>query len=99
MLAQAIEEEVEAWIGQRAHLQDGLGRQQVVRRRYLPKRTLLTEVGPLEVRQPRVRDRLQKTTSHFRRLAEPETTPYRLSAKGEQILSEWGLAGCPPSSR
>ena len=54
MLAQAIREEVEEWIGQRAHLRDGQGRQQVVRNGYLPKRTLTTGVGPVEVHQRRV---------------------------------------------
>ena len=57
MLVQAIQEEVEEWVGQRVHLRDGQGRQQVVRNGYLPKRTLTTGVGPVEVEQPRVRDR------------------------------------------
>ena len=45
MLAQAIREEVEEWIAQRAQLRDGQGRQQVVRNGYLPKRTLTTVRG------------------------------------------------------
>src|SRR5512147_931484 len=57
MLAEAIEAEVAAWIDAHAHLQDQAGRRQVVRNGHLPERTIQTGVGPVEVRQPRVRDR------------------------------------------
>ena len=36
---------------------DGKGQRQVVRNGHLPEREIITGVGPLEVRQPRVRDR------------------------------------------
>jgi putative transposase len=57
MLARAIEAEVAAWIDDHAHLKDEAGRQQVVRNVHLPARTIQTGIGPLEVQQPRVRDR------------------------------------------
>jgi len=57
MLAQAIEAEVAAWIADHAHLKDEAGHQQVVRNGYLPERTIQTGLGPIEVQQPRVRDR------------------------------------------
>jgi putative transposase len=57
MLAQAVEAEVAAWIDAHAHLRDQAGRQQVVRNGHLPERTILTGIGPVEVKQPRVRDR------------------------------------------
>jgi putative transposase len=57
MLAQAIQAEVAAWIDEHAHLQDQAGHHQVVRNGYLPERTLLTGVGPIQVQQPRVHDR------------------------------------------
>jgi putative transposase len=57
MLAQAIEAEVAAWIDAHAHLTDQAGRQQVVRNGHLPERTIQTGIGPVEVKQPRVRDR------------------------------------------
>ena len=57
MLARAIEAEVAAWIDDHAHLKDETGRQQVVRNGHLPERTIQTGIGPLEVQQPRVRDR------------------------------------------
>jgi putative transposase len=57
MLVQAIEAEVAAWIDAHAHLKDEVGRKQVVRNGHLPQRTLQTGIGPVEVQQPRVRDR------------------------------------------
>src|SRR6266436_8478196 len=57
MLAQAIEAEVAAYLGARFELRDEAGRQQVVRNGYLPQRTILTGVGPVEIKQPRVQDR------------------------------------------
>lgn len=57
MLAQAIEAEVATWIDAHAHLTDQAGRQQVVRNGHLPERTIQTGIGPVEVKQPRVRDR------------------------------------------
>src|SRR5205807_2910468 len=57
MLAEAIEAEVAAWIDAHAHLKDQAGRQQVVRNGHLPERSIQTGIGPIEVKQPRVRDR------------------------------------------
>jgi transposase-like protein len=57
LLAQAIEAEVVTWIEAHAHLKDQTGRQQVVRNGHLPGRTIQTGIGPIEVKQPRVRDR------------------------------------------
>jgi putative transposase len=57
LLAEAIEAEVAAWIDARGHLKDQAGRQQVVRNGHLPERAIQTGIGPVEVKQPRVRDR------------------------------------------
>jgi transposase-like protein len=57
MLAGAIEAEVAAWIDGHAHVKDDSGRRQVVRNGSHPERTILTGLGPIEVRQPRVHDR------------------------------------------
>ena len=66
MLAQAIEGEVAEWIEQHSHVRDDQGRRQVVRNGYLPERDLVTGVGPLKIRQPRVRHRDgQHFTTHF----------------------------------
>jgi putative transposase len=57
MLAQAIEAEAAAWIEAHAHLKDEAGRRQMVRNGHLPERAIQTGLGPIEVQQPRVRDR------------------------------------------
>ncbi len=57
MLARAVEAEVAAWIDDHAHLKDEAGRRQVVRNGSHPERTILTGLGPIDVKQPRVQDR------------------------------------------
>jgi putative transposase len=57
MLAQAIEAEVDAYLEAHAHLRDEAGRQLVVRNGFLPQRTILTGIGAVAVKQPRVKDR------------------------------------------
>ena len=57
LLGQAIETEVDAWIERHARLRDAHGHQQVVRNGHHPPRTLVTGVGPIAVKQPRVLDR------------------------------------------
>lgn len=57
MLRQAVEAEVEAYIDRHGDLRDGQGRRVVVRNGHLPERELVTGIGPVAVRQPRVHDR------------------------------------------
>src|SRR5205085_6806093 len=57
LLTQAIEAEVAEWIDSHQHLQDRAGHRQVVRNGHLPQRTIMTGVGAVEVKQPRVLDR------------------------------------------
>ena len=55
MLAEMIQQEVEDWLAEHQHLRDEQGRRQVVRNGFLPKRTITTGVGQVEVQQPRVK--------------------------------------------
>ncbi len=57
LLRQAIDAEVTDWIERHAGLTDDRDRQQVGRNGHHPARTLVTGVGPVEVKQPRVLDR------------------------------------------
>lgn len=57
MLQAAVENEVAEYVEQHRGVRDGSGRRQVVRNGHLPERDLLTGVGPVRVRQPRVHDR------------------------------------------
>ena len=57
LLAQAVETEVTELLAAHAHLTTEEGRQRLVRHGHMPERTIQTGIGPVEVRQPRVRDR------------------------------------------
>ena len=57
MLQKAIENEVADYLRARAGQKDEQGNQQVVRNGFLPSREILTGVGKLGVKQPRVRHR------------------------------------------
>jgi len=57
MLAAAIEREVASYVETREELTDDAGRRLVVRNGFLPEREILTGIGKVAVKQPRVRDR------------------------------------------
>src|SRR5262245_35947523 len=57
LLAQAVEAEVAAFLGRHADLKTAEGRRRMVRHGHLPEREVMTGIGPVAVRQPRVRDR------------------------------------------
>ena len=57
LLAQAVEAEVAEFLEGHATLVDGRGRRRIVRNGHLPERLIQTGIGPVDVRQPRVRDR------------------------------------------
>jgi putative transposase len=57
LLAQAVEAEVATFLSAHADLVDDAGRRRLVRNGFLPERTIQTGIGPVPVRQPRVRDR------------------------------------------
>ena len=87
LLTQAIEAEVAEWIETHQHVQDEHGHRQIVRNGHLPKRTLLTGVGAVEVKQPRVLDRRPRAA------AEPFTSkilpPYLRKTKSLEELIPW----------
>ena len=57
LLAQAVEAEVAEFLGKHASLATENGVQRVVRHGHLPEREVMTGIGPVSVRQPRIRDR------------------------------------------
>jgi transposase-like protein len=57
MLVTAIENEVAEYIEKHAHLTDENGHRQVVRNGSMPERKLVTGVGQISIKQPRVHDR------------------------------------------
>ncbi len=56
LLAQAVEAEVVAFIEGHGDLTDDAGRRRIVRHGHLPEREIQTGIGPVAVRQPRVRE-------------------------------------------
>jgi len=87
LLAQAIQAEVEGYLAARRDVRDEAGRQQVIRNGSLPQRILHTGVGPVEVKQPRVRDRRpagQRETFHSSILP-----PYLRKTKSIEELIPW----------
>jgi putative transposase len=57
VLQAAIEHEVSACIDLFKEIKDDKGRRMVVRNGTLPERSLLTGIGPIPVKQPRIRDK------------------------------------------
>jgi len=87
MLAQAIEAEVTEWIESHCELRDAAGRRQVVRNGGLPKRTILSGVGPIEVEQPRVLDR--RPDGEAESFSSKILPPYLRKTKSLEELIPW----------
>ena len=66
LLAQAVEAEVAALLGCHADKLTANGHQRVVRHGHLPEREIMTGVGPVAVRCPRVRDRVEQGCERIR---------------------------------
>jgi transposase-like protein len=58
LLARAVEAEVAAFLSRHAHLETEDGRRRLVRHGHLPERAIVTGIGPVPVRAPRLRDRV-----------------------------------------
>jgi putative transposase len=87
MLTQAIEAEVAEWIERHSSSTDGNGRRQVVRNGYLPKRSITTGLGPMEVRQPRVHDR--RPADEAEPFSSKILPPYLRKTKSVEELIPW----------
>jgi transposase-like protein len=87
LLAQAIQAEVAAYLDSRAHVRDEAGRQQVVRNGSLPQRTVLTGIGPVEVKQPRVQDR--RPPEQRERFISAILPPYLRKTRSIEELIPW----------
>lgn len=87
MLAEMIRAEVDDWLARRAHLRDEQGRRQVVRNGYLPEREIATGVGPVKVRQARVRDR--RLPGQAEAFSSKILPPYLRKTKSVEELIPW----------
>jgi transposase-like protein len=87
MLTQAIDAEIADWIETHRDVRNEAGHRQVVRNGRLPKRTILSGVGPLEVEQPRVLDRRPKDEADF--FSSKILPPYLRKTKRLEELIPW----------
>jgi len=87
LLAQAIQAEVAAYLDAHSDVRDSAGRQQVVRNGYLPQRTILTGLGPVEVKQPRVQER--RPPEQREKFSSAILPPYLRKTKSIEELIPW----------
>jgi transposase-like protein len=90
MLQRAIEREVAEYVEAHRTCLDGRGHRLVVRNGHLPARKVLTGLGPIEVRQPRVNDRRVDPASGERfRFTSKILPPYLRRAESVGQLVPW----------
>jgi len=87
MLAEAIEAEVADWIEAHADVRDDQGRRKVIRNGHKPRRSILTGLGSVQVRQPRVRD--GRPAGVGERFCSKILPPYLRKAKSVEELIPW----------
>ena len=85
LLAQAVEAEVADFLAQHADKLIDDGRQRVVRHGHLPEREVMTGIGPVAVRQPRVRDRAATAEDRIR-FTPAILPPYARRSKSLEVL-------------
>jgi putative transposase len=85
LLSQAVEAEVAALLGCHVDKLTDDGRQRLVRHGHLPEREIMTGIGPVAVRCPRVRDRVGEGAEriHFSSAILP---PYARRSKSLEVL-------------
>jgi putative transposase len=87
MLTSAIEVEVAEWIDARAGIVNDHGHRQIVRNGHLPQRTLMTQVGEVQVKQPRVRDR--RPPGEAEKFTSAILPPYLRKSRAIEELIPW----------
>jgi len=86
LIAQAVEAELEEILSQHQHRREANGRRSVVRNGYLPERELLTGLGPVSVRVPKLRSRDPEQPVVFRSSLVP---PYVRRSKSLEATLPW----------
>lgn len=88
MLQAALETEVQCFLDEHAARRDDQGRRMVVRNGHLPSRDVVTGAGPLDVRQPRVRDKSPDPEQRVR-FTSAILPPYLRKSKSVEELIPW----------
>jgi transposase-like protein len=85
LLARAVEAEVAEVLAKYAELKTDDGRQRLVRHGHLPEREIVTGIGPVAVRCPRVRDRVGAGAERIR-FSSAILPPYARRSKSLEVL-------------
>ena len=85
LIHEAVEAELEAFLEHHRERRDSAGRRAVVRNGYLPEREVLTGVGPVNVKVPRVRDRCGEGVNFHSALL----PPYLRKTKSVEAVLPW----------
>jgi putative transposase len=85
LLAQAVEAEVAALLASYADKLTDDGRARLVRHGHLPEREIMTGIGPVTVRSPRVRDRVGAGAERIR-FSSAILPPYARRSKSLEVL-------------
>lgn len=88
MLIQAVEAEIDQWLSDRSHLVDQRGHRLVVRNGHAAPRTVVTGVGPVQLRMPRAHDRRDPTAGR-ERFSSKILPPYLRKARSIEELIPW----------
>ena len=88
-LQKAIEDEVAEYVGAAAHERDSSGHRLVVRNGHKEPRTILSSLGPIEVKQPRVNDRRVDENGVRFRFTSKILPPYLRKTKAIEDLVPW----------
>ena len=86
LLAQAIEAEVAEFLAKHVDLKTATGLRRVVRHGHLPEREVMTGIGPVGVRQPRVRDRGAGDDAGRIRFTPAILPPYARRSRSLEVL-------------
>ena len=86
LLAQAIEAEVAEFLAKHVDLKTATGLRRVVRHGHLPEREVMTGIGPVGVRQPRVRDRGAADDAGRIRFTPAILPPYARRSRSLEVL-------------
>jgi transposase-like protein len=85
LLEQAVEAEVAVLLSMHADKLTGDGRARLVRHGHLPEREIMTGIGPVTVRCPRVRDRVGQVSERIR-FSSAILPPYARRSKSLEVL-------------
>ena len=85
LLAHAVEAEVAGFLAGHSDKLTGDGHQRLVRHGYLPEREIMTGIGPVAMRCPRVRDRVGQGSERIR-FSSAILPPYARRSKSLEVL-------------